>query len=132
MQTPQQMGYRMPPEWAQHQGTLLAWPHNPITWEGIIPEAEKIWIAMIEALHAGEKIFLLVNDADEERHVRDLLRKRKIDLSQIIFHQLPTADVWLRASAPIFVTRELKNQRIAVQWTFNAWGEKYDDLMADK
>ncbi|HLC74733.1 MAG TPA: agmatine deiminase family protein [Candidatus Nanoarchaeia archaeon] len=133
-QTPRAFGYRMPAEWKKHQGTLLAWPHNPTTWEGIVKEAEHVWLGMIEALHTGEKILLLVNNAAEEKKVRGLLRKRDVDLKQIEFFHIQTADVWLRDSAPIFVTRAAgkKTERAAIQWTFNAWGEKYDDLLADK
>ena len=129
-QLPRELGYSMPAEWEKHEGTLLAWPHNPITWEGILKEAENIWLQMIEALHTGEKIFLLVNDAVGEKRVRALLQKRQINLGQIVFLRLTTGDVWLRDSAPIFV--KSKDKRAAVQWIFNAWGEKYDDIMVDK
>ena len=129
-QLPRELGYCMPAEWEKHEGTLLAWPHNPITWEGILKEAEYIWLQMIEALHTGEKIFLLVNDAAEEKRVRALLQKRHINLGQIVFLRLTTGDVWLRDSAPIFV--KSKDKRAAVQWIFNVWGEKYDDIMVDK
>ena len=129
-QLPRELGYCMPAEWGKHEGTLLAWPHNPITWEGILREAEEVWLQMIEALHTGEKIFLLVNDAAEEKRVRALLQKRHINLGQIVFLRLTTGDVWLRDSAPIFV--KSKDKRAAVQWIFNVWGEKYDDIMVDK
>ena len=129
-QLPRELGYHMPAEWEKHEGTLLAWPHNPITWEGILKEAEDIWLQMIEALHHGEKIFLLVDNATEEKKVRGLLQKRHITIGQITFILLVTGDVWLRDSAPIFVKG--KNDRAAVQWIFNAWGEKYDDIMVDK
>ena len=118
----------MPAEWEKQEGILLAWPHNKITW----PDATKVegaWRSMVEALHGGEQIYLLVNDQEEEKHVMEILGGR-VDMKKVTFLQIPTADVWLRDSAPIFVLNG--TERAAINWTFNAWGEKYDDLLEDK
>ncbi len=31
-ETPPQLGYRMPAEWARHDATVRAWPHNSEGW----------------------------------------------------------------------------------------------------
>ncbi|HLN88429.1 MAG TPA: agmatine deiminase family protein, partial [Candidatus Binatia bacterium] len=41
------------------------------------------------------------------------------------------ADVWFRDYGPIFVKNQ--NHELAMlQWDFNSWGEKYEDLLRDK
>jgi agmatine deiminase len=128
LKTPAKEGYSMPAEWEKHEGTLLAWPHNKITWPDV-KKVEGAWASMVEALHKGERIYLLVKDKKGEKHIIDVLDGR-VDMKKITFLHIPTADVWLRDSAPIFVLHG--RQRAAVNWTFNAWGEKYDDLLEDK
>ena len=53
--------YRMPAEWAPHEATWLAWPHNLETCpaKGQLSAVEEIWKRMIEALCVNEKVKIL-------------------------------------------------------------------------
>lgn len=143
-QTPKQLGFRMPAEWEKQESIWLSWPHNLETWPTQLKEVEDIYAQFIKALHTGQKINLLVNDKEEQLKVETKLKNTAINLSQIIFHQIKTADTWIRDYGPTFVVNDsLKNanknsnanpsnQALAmVKWTFNAWGNKYDDLLPD-
>jgi agmatine deiminase len=67
--------------------------------------------------------------------VVDRLRREKVDLHRVRFHQVDYADVWFRDYGPTFVVKREKendkNKLAMVAWTFNAWGEKYPGLMGD-
>ena len=39
--TPRDESYRWPAEWERHEGTWLAWPHDPETWSGVLDEVEE-------------------------------------------------------------------------------------------
>jgi agmatine deiminase len=58
-----------------------------------------------------------------------------VDLHKIRFHLASYADVWFRDYGPTFVVNRDKataDDRVAaVNWIFNAWGEKYPELMDD-
>ncbi|MBI5035966.1 agmatine deiminase family protein [Candidatus Micrarchaeota archaeon] len=111
-----------PGEWEQHYATWLAWPHNRETFYDL-PAVEETWVKMISAIAEKEKVQLLVNKESMNAAV-----SRVGELSNVLIHQLDTADVWLRDTGPIFV----KNPYLtATCWRFNAWGEKYSDLLGD-
>jgi agmatine deiminase len=119
-------GYTMPPEWARHEGTWISWPKDPTTFpEDTIEKVEEIYIAMIEALSEGEIVNVLVNDVETEKRVSSLTRSS----SNVIFQRIKSVDVWIRDYGPIFVRN--KTNVAAIKWIFNAWGNKYDDLLAD-
>ena len=122
----------MPAEWEPHAATWLAWPHNEETWPGLLPQVQEIFLDMIRALHPGEMVHLLVNDAAAADKVSRLMRDGGINDGCVMLHEMPTADAWLRDSGPIFL-RNLEPQAplAASAWRFNAWGGKYDDLLAD-
>ncbi|MCY4487390.1 MAG: agmatine deiminase family protein [Deltaproteobacteria bacterium] len=129
---PRGAGYRMPAEWAPHAATWLAWPHNHDTWPDHLERVRETWLEMIGALVPGETVHLLVDDASSEAAVAARLRQRGIDAGRVVFHRVPTVDVWIRDYGPTFITRAQPSAALAlVNWRFNAWGLKYADYVAD-
>ncbi len=125
LSVPFALGYRMPAEWEKHESTWLTWPKHPDTFpEGIIEPVEATYIQMIEALAKGEKVNVLVDDKKTEEKILAILNGRNV-----FFHIIETADVWIRDYGPIFVRG--KAGIAAIKWIFNAWGEKWDDLLPD-
>jgi agmatine deiminase len=123
---PSNLGYRMPAEWERHEATWLSWPKNPDTFPpNILPKVEEAYIRMVESLVTGEEVRILVDDERMERRVRALLASDEA----VVFHRITTADVWVRDYAPTY----LKGKGVAlVKWRFNAWGNKYEDLLPDE
>ncbi len=119
--------YYMPPEWAPHRATWLAWPHAPLTWPGLIPTVEGIYVEMMAALVVGETVNLLVNDLPTERRVRTQLVNRGLSLDRVHLHIVPTNDAWMRDSGAIWVEAESDGKRgpLALDFDFNMWGGKY-------
>jgi agmatine deiminase len=130
--TPKSLGYCMPAEWEPQEAIWLAWPHNEMTWpDGMLAEVERSYVEIIRALCTGQIIKLLVEDSRSEAKIRSLLGREGIPLSQIIFVPIHTEDAWIRDYGPTFVTNRESRQLAMVKWVFNAWGNKYDDLLGD-
>ncbi len=132
--TPLQLGYHMPAEWEEHSAIWLSWPYDLDTF----PEIEKVenaYVAIIKAIHESETVNLLVKDEMVQSALVDRLRRELVDLHRVRFHQINYSDVWFRDYGPTFVVnREKENgkKKIAmVAWTFNAWGEKYPEMLGD-
>src|SRR3989338_3166254 len=143
-QIPAKLGFRMPAEWEKQESIWLSWPHNLETWPTQLKEVENIYVQFIKALYTGQKVNLLVHDGNMQQRITGMLKNSVIDISKITFHQIKYADTWIRDYGPSFVINDkLKNatqnlhpniskQALAmVKWTFNAWGNKYDDLKED-
>ncbi len=126
---PSEMGFRMPAEWEPHEATWLSWPKNPLTFpESIIEKVERIYLDMIEAISSGgERVDVLVDDAAVRMRVARLLK----NVDNVQFHEIRTADVWIRDYGPVFVKNKKNGEVAATKWRFNAWGNKYEDLLAD-
>jgi agmatine deiminase len=124
-ETPYSLGYRMPAEWEPHEATWLSWPKDPTTFpRGMIEKVEWTYVKMIDELSGGERVNLLVEDDATEKRASGMLKS----ISKVAFHHIHSVDVWIRDYGPIFV----KNGSIAAtKWIFNAWGNKYEDLLAD-
>ena len=131
-ETPRSLGYHMPAEWERHEAIWLSWPYDQDSFPEI-KAVENVYLAIIKAIHKSEVVNLLVKDELVQKDVADRLRDEKVDLHRVHFHQINYADVWFRDYGPTFVVRENEAGKsvAGVNWIFNAWGEKYAELMGD-
>ena len=129
--TPRERGFTMPAEWARHEGTWLAWPHDPTTWPGCLEEAEQAICALAVAVSSGERVHLLVADREAEQRAAWSLNAH--EANRVVLHRISTADAWIRDYGPLVVGRGrgAKRERLALDFRFNAWGGKYDELLVD-
>jgi agmatine deiminase len=131
-ETPRSLGYHMPAEWERHEAIWLSWPYDLDSFPEI-EAVEKSYLAIIKAIYKSEIVNLLVKDELVQKDVVDRLKGEKVDLHCVHFHVMSYADVWFRDYGPTFVVREngAGKSVAAVNWIFNAWGEKYEELMGD-
>ncbi len=124
-ESPAALGYRMPAEWEEHQGTWLSWPKDPDTFPtGVLQEVEETYAKMVLSLAQGEEVRIIVDDEKTEKRVALRLGRAE----RVKFVRIKTADVWVRDYLPIYVRGP---DLAVVKWVFNAWGNKYEDLKPD-
>ncbi len=133
-QTPRQLGYKMPAEWARHEATWIAWPHNATDWPGKFHAIPWVYADIVRRLSAVETVHILVEDPNAQNRAQSALARAGADPRRVRFHRWPTDRAWIRDSGPIFVRRSSPSQEhatIAVtNWKFNAWA-KYDNWKND-
>jgi agmatine deiminase len=122
-------GYRMPAEWAPHEATWLAWPHNKDDWPGKFAPIPWVYAEIVRHLHHGERVRILVNGRRAEEEAQEILRKASVDLGRIDFYRFRTNRVWTRDFGPIFV-QDAGGTTAITDWKFNAWA-KYPDWQRD-
>lgn len=116
-------GLRMPAEWEPHEATWLAWPHDTDTWPTQMEEVRAVWLDMIAAIADGEQVHVLANDRAMREDVAKRLAQRGLSRN-VFLHEIPTDDVWIRDSGPIFVRSG--GGVAATHWLFDCWGKKYE------
>ena len=129
IETPNQLGYRMPAEWEPHEATWLAWPHNPEDWPGKFQAIPWLYAEIVRLLAERERVHLLVQDEKEQSRAASILKRAHANLDNVSFHRWPTDRVWTRDSGPIFV-RNVEGRVAITNWRFNAWA-KYSDWHLD-
>lgn len=128
--TPRNTGFCMPAEWERHTAVWLSWPHNTVTFPDL-PAVEDTYIRFISALQGSETVELLVRDAATRDRVGELLCNDGPGDSHVRYRVTEYEDVWIRDYGPTFVVNPAIYQVAMVQWEFNAWGGKYENLVKD-
>ncbi|CAL9571346.1 agmatine deiminase family protein [Streptomyces albus] len=115
MSTTTPTGPHMPPEWAPHERTWMAWPgHNP-TFDSAetLAEARTAWATVARAVRRFEPVTMVANP-------EDVAEAREQLGTGIEVVGRPLDDAWMRDIGPTFVVEN--GRSAAVDWTFNGWG----------
>jgi agmatine deiminase len=100
----------MPPEWAKHERTWLAWPAADYAQE---EDAYLAWSEVANTAAEYEPVTVLVDPKHYE------IAKKYLSAS-IELVVCPLDDSWIRDSGATFVFDN--NELAAVNWVFNGWG----------
>ncbi len=128
-QTPRQAGFRQPPEWTPHDACWVAFPSHPDLWEEHFEPVRKAVRDLILAIadpdpqtgaRRGELPCVLVLDDESEQAARAALGELDVR-----YHRIPFGDIWLRDTAPVFLTAEHGRRLAPLCFRFNGWGGKY-------
>lgn len=129
-QTPRQAGYRMPAEWEPHSAVWLSWPHDRESFPHL-PEAEAEFADFVAAISKTEKVELQVVDEAMRQRAEPLLVARGVDFTRVRFRLDDYTDIWFRDYGPAFVVNRETKELAMVKWEFNAWGNKYEEMVRD-
>jgi agmatine deiminase len=127
METPRQAGYRWPAEWEPHAATWVTWPHNPDTWPGRLPQAQREFAEFVRTLARFEPVHVLLSNDQVRQQANETLR----GVSHVTTHDWPTNDSWIRDYGPTFLLHSEDRHLALVDWRYNAWGGKYPPWQQD-
>lgn len=116
---------RMPAEWEQQDAIWVSWPCNPVTWPGRMALVWKSMASMVAALSRHANVWINVAPA-RVHEIRRLLESQDgIRMDRVGFSGIPTNDAWCRDHGATFVQDADSGKLCALDWDFNAWGDKY-------
>jgi agmatine deiminase len=118
--TPAADGYRMPAEFAPHDGCYMVWPDRPDNWRAGAGPAQDAFTAVAQEICISEPVTMLVSPAQHAR-------ARAALPNAVRLVEAVSDDAWARDIGPTFVIDEHGHRR-AVDWVFNAWGGTREGL----
>ena len=128
------MSLRMPAEFGPHERTVLCWPARESLYGELMSAAEDAHAQVARVIADFEPVSMIVQPGAAAARAAELCGGR------VEIVEIPIDDSWFRDSGPIYVTGDDgtgATERVATDWTFTGWGEKYapwdqDDLVAKR
>lgn len=114
------MTIRLPAEWEEQDGVLIAWPHPDSDWQPWLRLVEPVFAQIVREITRFETA--LVAAADGERTAA-LLEAVGARMERVTIVELPTNDTWARDFGPVTVERD--GRPVLLDFGFNGWGLKF-------
>lgn len=129
MDSPADLGFRMPAEWEPHEAVWFSWPHpGGISFPGAYHRIPAAMAALLRTAAEFEPVRVNVMDGGEEAEVRRLIGTA----ANIEFFHVPTNEPWCRDHGPIFLVNDRTGEVAVADFDFNAWGAKYEGTEHDR
>src|SRR5580692_4399525 len=122
---PARDGFTWPAECAPHKRTWMCWPCRTEAWgapEGLL-RAKQAVARVARAISTFEPVVMAAREQDVAEVALATAGKAEI-------FQVPLDDSWARDIGPTFLLGS-DGRKAAVQWQFNAWGNKYHPYAED-
>jgi len=116
--------FRLPAEWEPQSGVLITWPHRHSDWVELLERIEPFFIELSRAILQHEKLLIIAYDEKHQESITDIFHSNKLDVSKAIIFCAKTNDTWTRDYGPIVIRNETNDLNI-LNFTFNAWGNKF-------
>jgi agmatine deiminase len=114
------MNVRLPAEWEEQDGVLLAWPHADSDWRDDLAAVEPVFVNIAREISRFERVLIV---APEISVVKEKLGKEGVDMQRVCLRQMPTNDTWARDFGPITVIED--GHPVLLDFGFNGWGLKF-------
>lgn len=111
---------RLPAEWEEQDGVLIAWPHASSDWKPVLSLVEPVFAEITSRVSRFERVIVVAPDPEA---VGTALVGTSADPERIRITRMETNDTWSRDFGPITV---LENERpLLLDFGFNGWGLKF-------
>ncbi|MFB6874934.1 agmatine/peptidylarginine deiminase [Streptomyces sp. NPDC056323] len=115
--------FRMPAEWSEHEGCLMAWPVREDLWGSVLDDVKEEYTNVARAIAGFEPVTMVAPPGHGGE-----ARTRCGDEVTVV--EMAQDDSWFRDSAPLFVL-DGDGNRAGVDFRFNAWGRKHHPYDSD-
>ncbi len=115
-----QMNRRLPAEWEEQDGILLAWPHENSDWSSCLPLVETVFTEIAVQTGKFERVVIAASDPVS---VKRALAQSGAKMERVSLFELETNDTWSRDFGPVTVLEN--GSPLILDFSFNGWGLKF-------
>ncbi|WP_298270388.1 agmatine/peptidylarginine deiminase [Geobacter sp.] len=114
------MTVRLPAEWEEQDGVLLAWPHEESDWLPWLPMVELVYAEIVKHISRFETALVVAADGERTGAILTAVGAR---MERVRLFEIPTNDTWSRDFGPITIERD--GAPLLLDYGFNGWGLKF-------
>ncbi|HTG80749.1 MAG TPA: agmatine deiminase family protein [Geobacteraceae bacterium] len=114
------MKRRLPAEWEEQDGVLIAWPHESTDWHPHLDLVEPVFAEIVARISRFETAVVVAPDPERVR--RQVVQASAVP-ENVRIYRVDTNDTWARDFGPI--TIKSKGNTVLLDFGFNGWGLKF-------
>jgi agmatine deiminase len=110
---------RLPAEWEEQDGVLMAWPHQGTDWVNL-HAVQRVTIDIAREITRFERLLMAAPDIEE---ASQSMADAGLPPDRIWFSRVETNDTWARDFGPVTVFEA--ERPVMLDFGFNGWGLKF-------
>ena len=110
---------RLPAEWEEQDGVLMAWPHEGTEWVNL-QAVQNVTVDIAREIVSFERLLLVAPDVEEAERS---LANGGVPLDRVHLFEIETNDTWARDFGPVTVLDG--DTPVLLDFGFNGWGLKF-------
>jgi agmatine deiminase len=114
------MRIRLPAEWEEQDGVLLAWPHEGSDWRTQLEVVEPVFIEIVKEICRFETVLIVSPDPTT---IQERLAGAGVAPDRVRLFPIDSNDTWARDFGPVTVLENA--QPVLLDFGFNGWGLKF-------
>lgn len=114
------MNRRLPAEWEEQDGVLLAWPHESSDWHPVLEIVEPVFVEIVRQISRFERVLIVAPDSAA---VQAQLREGGAAMERVTVLEIPSNDTWSRDFGPLTICQD--GRPLLLDFGFNGWGLKF-------
>jgi agmatine deiminase len=114
------MKRRLPAEWEDQDGVLIAWPHENSDWRHCLSLVEPVFAEIAARISHFERVIVTASDPSD---VKNKLAHANADMDYATVIRMDTNDTWARDFGPFTVIEN--DAPLLLDFGFNGWGLKF-------
>lgn len=111
---------RLPAEWEEQDGVLIAWPHDKSDWYPYLDRVVPVFVEIVTQISRYERVIIV---AAKPHEVNAKLNNAGAVMERITVFPLDTNDTWARDFGPITIFED--EIPMLLDFGFNGWGLKF-------
>ena len=116
--------HRFPFEGEKHSATVVMLPYRKDTWRNKAAEALDEFCELVKTISLFEPVLVIIDPRIDSETVK------RFSIPNTVIYRIRYDDSWARDIAPVFMVDD-KEELLAVDFGFNAWGGECDGLYKD-
>ena len=114
------MKRRLPAEWEDQDGVIVAWPHENSDWLPCLCQVEPVFAEIAARISQFERVIVIASDPSE---VIKKLDHAHANMESVSIIRMETNDTWARDFGPVTVVED--GAPLLLDFGFNGWGLKF-------
>jgi agmatine deiminase len=114
------MDRRLPAEWEEQDGIIIAWPHDKTDWAPVLDFVEPVFLETAARISRYEKVLITIpsREALEEK-----LERAGAEMGNVFIFYIDSNDTWARDFGPLTIYENTVPRLL--DFGFNGWGLKF-------
>ncbi len=119
--------YYLPAEWHPQKAIQISWPHKDTPWikSNSLDKIDQYFVELSKLILAKQDLIIIAHSETLKTEIEQKLHNNNNSKYKYYIYITKTNDTWARDNSVVSLLNKTNNNKLLLDFEFNAWGGKY-------